>query len=63
MKQYPDTIIGLSSHENGIAVPVAAYTLGARIIEKHFTTDRTLKGTDQVFSLGPVGMTKLKFVA
>ena len=59
MLEYPDIIIGLSSHENGISIPVAGYALGARIIEKHFTIDRTLKGTDQAFSLSSSGMTKM----
>jgi sialic acid synthase len=36
-----------------------AYSLGARIIEKHFTLDRTLKGTDQPFSLEPAGLRKM----
>ena len=38
---------------------VVAYTLGARIIEKHFTLNRAMKGTDHSFSLEPVGMRKL----
>lgn len=59
LRIFPDTIIGLSSHENGISVPIAAVALGARIIEKHFTIDRTLKGTDQAFSLSPSGMSKM----
>ena len=44
---------------HGIAVDVAAYTLGAEWFERHFTLDRTWKGTDQVFSLEPTGMRKL----
>ena len=59
IKRYPENIIGLSSHENGISIPIAAYALGARIIEKHFTIDRTLKGTDQAFSLSASGMSKM----
>ncbi len=57
--RYQNIVIGLSSHENGISIPVAGYALGARIIEKHFTIDRTMKGTDQAFSLSSSGMTKL----
>jgi N-acetylneuraminate synthase/sialic acid synthase len=38
---------------------LVAYTLGARVIEKHFTLDRSLKGTDHSFSLEPQGMRKL----
>jgi len=56
---YPENIIGYSGHDNGIAMAVVAYTLGARIIEKHFTLNRTLKGTDHVFSLEPQGMHKM----
>jgi sialic acid synthase len=40
-------------------MPVAAYMLGARIIEKHFTLNRAMKGTDHRFSLEPVGMKKM----
>jgi len=58
-KEFPDAIIGLSAHDNGIAMSVAAYVLGARIIEKHFTLNRVMKGTDHVFSLEPIGMRKL----
>src|SRR5678816_1676951 len=56
---FPDAVIGFSSHDNGIAMPVAAYMLGARIIEKHFTLNRAMKGTDHRFSLEPVGMKKM----
>ena len=56
---FPENIIGYSGHDNGIAMSVVAYTLGARIIEKHFTLNRTLKGTDHVFSLEPQGMQKM----
>jgi sialic acid synthase len=58
-KEFPDVIVGLSDHENGIAMAVAAYVLGARVIEKHFTLNHTWKGTDQAFSLEPIGMRKL----
>lgn len=58
-RDYPDLVIGWSSHDNGIAMAVAAYALGARIIEKHFTLSRTMKGTDHAFSLEPAGMRKL----
>jgi N-acetylneuraminate synthase/sialic acid synthase len=40
-------------------MPVAAYVLGARIVEKHFTLNRAMKGTDHAFSLEPVGLRKL----
>jgi sialic acid synthase len=51
--------IGFSGHHLGIAVDVAAYTLGASIIERHYTLDRTWKGTDHAASLEPMGMRKL----
>lgn len=51
--------IGFSGHHLGIAIDVAAYTLGAHIIERHFTLDRTWKGTDHAASLEPMGLRKL----
>lgn len=51
--------IGFSGHHLGIAVDVAAYTLGAPIIERHYTLDRTWKGTDHAASLEPMGLRKL----
>ena len=56
---FPTAVVGLSSHDNGIAMAVAAYVLGARVIEKHFTLNRALKGTDHRFSLEPVGLRKM----
>lgn len=58
-EQFPDVVIGLSDHYNGIAMTVAAYVLGARIIEKHFTLNHTAKGTDHALSLEPIGMRKM----
>ena len=51
--------IGFSGHHLGIAVDVAAMTLGAEIVERHFTLDRTWKGTDHAASLEPTGFKKL----
>lgn len=51
--------IGFSGHHLGIAADVAAMTLGAEWIERHFTLDRTWKGTDHAASLEPDGMRKL----
>lgn len=51
--------IGFSGHHLGIAVDIAAYTLGAPIIERHYTLDRTWKGTDHAASLEPMGLRKL----
>ena len=51
--------VGLSDHENGIDAATIAYMLGVRVFEKHFTLDRSLKGTDQAFSLEPAGLRKM----
>ncbi len=59
IKTFPNNIIGLSDHENGIDAASIAYMLGARIFEKHFTLNRSWKGTDQSFSLEPDGLRKL----
>jgi sialic acid synthase len=56
---FPRSVVGLSSHDNGIAMAVAAYVLGSRIVEKHFTLDRAMKGTDHRFSLEPQGLRKM----
>lgn len=51
--------IGFSGHHLGIAIDVAAMVLGAEWIERHFTLDRTWKGTDHAASLEPDGMRRL----
>ena len=48
--------IGYSGHERGLAICTSAVTLGACVIEKHFTSDRTLKGPDHASSIEPIGM-------
>ena len=58
-ERFPGAVIGYSGHDNGIAMAVAAYVLGARVVEKHFTLNRAMKGTDHAFSLEPVGLRKL----
>jgi N-acetylneuraminate synthase/sialic acid synthase len=58
-ERFPELVIGLSDHQNGIAMAVVAYMLGARVIEKHFTIDHALKGRDHAFSLMPEGMRRL----
>lgn len=56
---FKDILIGLSSHHNGISTEITGYMLGARVFEKHFTMNRSWKGTDHSFSLEPAGMKKL----
>ena len=51
--------VGFSGHHLGIAADVAALALGAQYVERHFTLDRTSKGTDHAASLEPDGMRKL----
>ncbi len=62
VETYGDRVkeIGFSGHHNGIAIDVAAYTLGASVVERHYTLDRTWKGTDHAASLEPDGLRRLK---
>ncbi len=59
LNQYKDYVIGYSDHTIGISTPVAAVAMGAKIIEKHITLDRRMKGTDQAGSLGPDGVHRM----
>ena len=47
------TFVGYSGHERGIEIPIAAVALGAKVVEKHFTIDQTLEGSDHKVSLLP----------
>ena len=60
-KQYGQSVaaVGFSGHHLGIATDIAALALGAKFIERHFTLDRTWKGTDHAASLEPDGMRRL----
>lgn len=60
-KEYGNRVkeIGFSGHHLGIAIDIAAYTLGAKWIERHFTKDRSWKGTDHAASLEVPGLQKL----
>ena len=58
-ERFADILIGLSDHQNGIAMALVGYVLGARVIEKHFTINRAWRGTDQPFSLEESGLHKL----
>ncbi|MGA4507742.1 N-acetylneuraminate synthase family protein [Propionibacteriaceae bacterium G1746] len=53
LAEIAGTPVGYSGHERGFHVPLAAVAMGARIIEKHFTTDRSLEGNDHKVSLLP----------
>ena len=59
LSQRYGVLVGYSGHERGIAVSAAAATLGACVVERHFTKDRTLPGPDHAASLEPVGLEKL----
>jgi sialic acid synthase len=59
LKHYAQFTIGYSDHTIGIATPVAAVAMGAKVIEKHITIDRRMKGTDQAGSLGPDGIHRM----
>ena len=51
--------VGYSDHTTGIEVPIAAVSLGASVIEKHFTLDRSLEGPDHKASLEPQSLTEM----
>jgi N-acetylneuraminate synthase len=59
--KYADRVkaIGFSGHHLGISIDIAAYALGAEWVERHFTKDRTWKGTDHAASLEPSGLKTL----
>jgi len=61
VRRYGDVVkaIGFSGHHLGIALDIAAQALGAAWIERHFTLDRTWKGTDHAASLEPDGFRRL----
>ncbi|SMG14991.1 Sialic acid synthase SpsE, contains C-terminal SAF domain [Marivirga sericea] len=58
-ERYPNYTIGYSDHSIGISIPTAAVAMGAEVIEKHITLDRSMKGTDQKGSLAPDGMYRM----
>ncbi len=59
IEHYPDYTIGYSDHTIGISSAIAAVSKGAKIIEKHITINRDMKGTDQKGSLGIIGLQKM----
>lgn len=52
-KAFPGITVGYSDHTLGIEIPIAAVALGAKVIEKHFTLDKTMEGPDHKASLEP----------
>ena len=56
LKNKYNCLVGYSGHERGIALSVASIALGARVIERHFTLDRTMKGPDHASSIEVSGM-------
>ena len=58
-KKYPNLIIGYSGHETGLSTTYAAVALGAKIIERHITLDRSMWGTDHSASVEPHGLKTL----
>ena len=59
MTEYPNVPIGYSGHEVGLQTTVAAVVLGASVVERHITLDRTMWGSDQAASVEPAGMRRL----
>lgn len=53
LKSITGGVVGYSGHERGIAIPTAATALGAKVIEKHFTVDKSMEGNDHKVSLLP----------
>ncbi len=59
LKEAFKTVVGYSDHTLGIEVPIAAVAMGAKIIEKHFTLDRSMKGPDHAASLEPSELNRM----
>lgn len=59
MKEVFDTVVGISDHTLGFEIAVAAVTLGASIVEKHFVLDRKLQTPDSSFSMEPKEFKKM----
>ena len=58
-QMFPNNIIGYSGHERGISATLVAATLGAKILERHITLDRSMWGTDQAASIEFDGLRRL----
>jgi N-acetylneuraminate synthase len=57
--RFPGVPVGYSGHETGLAPSVAAVAMGACMVERHVTLDRSMFGSDQPASLGPSGFERL----
>lgn len=58
-EMFPNTPIGYSGHETGLSTTVAAVALGATFVERHFTLDRAMWGSDHAASVEPQGLSRL----
>ena len=58
-KKFPGVPVGYSGHETGLSTTVAAVTLGATFVERHFTLDRAMWGSDHAASVEPQGFHRL----
>lgn len=58
--RYPGVVIGFSTHNIGWTPTLAAFALGGRVFEHHYTNDRSWKGTDNAFSLTPADFAALR---
>jgi N-acetylneuraminate synthase len=56
---YPDVPVGYSGHETGLSPTVTAVAIGACFVERHFTLDRAMWGSDHAASVEPQGMQRL----
>jgi sialic acid synthase SpsE len=55
-EEFPDCVIGYSGHEVGLWTTLCAVAMGAKIVERHITLDRSMKGSDHAASLEPKGL-------
>jgi N-acetylneuraminate synthase len=59
LQKYGECLVGYSGHERDINIAIAAVSLGAKVIEKHFTLDRNMEGNDHKVSLLPAEFAKM----
>ncbi|CAL8389233.1 unnamed protein product [Arctogadus glacialis] len=58
-KAFPDIPVGYSGHERGLCITLAAVAMGAKVVERHVTMDKSLKGNDHEASLEPAELAEL----